>query len=192
MTERFATIGLGIALFAATNLDDLFVLLGFFADRRYRARQVVLGQYLGMAALMVASLVAAAAAVAIPGRYLGWLGIFPFLIGAKNLADAVRAKPQEEAPGPAGGASRALGVALVTVANGGDNIAAWVPVFAARGRLDLAIFAATFAAMTGAWCLAGWLLVNHRRLGPPIRRYGSPTMPWLLMALGVWIFLTRG
>jgi len=42
------TISMAIGVFAATNLDDLFVLTGFFADRRMNLRWVVLGQIVGI------------------------------------------------------------------------------------------------------------------------------------------------
>ena len=41
----FTTIGVGIALFAATNVDDIFVLLAFFTDARFRPRQIVRGRW---------------------------------------------------------------------------------------------------------------------------------------------------
>jgi hypothetical protein len=37
---------LGVTLFAATNLDDIFVLLGFFADPQFRTRYIIVGQCL--------------------------------------------------------------------------------------------------------------------------------------------------
>ncbi len=36
-------IGLAAVVFASTNIDDVFVLLGFFADPKFRARDVVIG-----------------------------------------------------------------------------------------------------------------------------------------------------
>jgi cadmium resistance protein CadD (predicted permease) len=38
-------LGLGIVLFASTNFDDIFLLIGFFAYPRFRARNVAIGQY---------------------------------------------------------------------------------------------------------------------------------------------------
>ena len=51
------SVGLGIILFASTNVDDLLVLIAFFALPRCRARDVVIGQYLGIGALIVVSVV---------------------------------------------------------------------------------------------------------------------------------------
>ncbi|WP_394831265.1 cadmium resistance transporter [Pendulispora rubella] len=188
MSELLTLVGLGLALFVSTNLDDIFILLGFFADRRYQRWQIVLGQYLGMGALVALSLGGAFAAVAIPAKYIGLLGAFPFLIGVKNLVSAFRGEPAQKEPSAAPSVSSVASVALVTLANGGDNIAAYVPVFATRKAHELAVILVCFAVMTGVWCAAGSFLVNHRTLGAPIRRYGQILLPWVLMALGISIF----
>jgi cadmium resistance protein CadD (predicted permease) len=51
MQSLVALSGLAIVLFASTNVDDLFVLLGFFSDPKLRARDIVVGQYAGIATL---------------------------------------------------------------------------------------------------------------------------------------------
>ena len=58
MESSFALLGLAIALFASTNVDDVFVLVGFFADPKFRARDIVIGQYTGITALFGVSVVA--------------------------------------------------------------------------------------------------------------------------------------
>ena len=45
MDSFLALIGLAVVVFVSTNIDDVFVLIGFFADKNYRARDVVVGQY---------------------------------------------------------------------------------------------------------------------------------------------------
>jgi cadmium resistance protein CadD (predicted permease) len=42
-------IALGIGAFVATNIDDLFILMVFFAKRSFTTPQIILGQYVGMA-----------------------------------------------------------------------------------------------------------------------------------------------
>jgi cadmium resistance protein CadD (predicted permease) len=47
MRGLWSTTGLAVLLFASTNVDDIFVLIAFFSDRAFRAREVVAGQLLG-------------------------------------------------------------------------------------------------------------------------------------------------
>jgi cadmium resistance protein CadD (predicted permease) len=52
-----SVLGRAIVAFAATNLDDIFVLTLFFAQKNLRRWHIVVGQYLGLAGLITVSLV---------------------------------------------------------------------------------------------------------------------------------------
>jgi cadmium resistance protein CadD (predicted permease) len=173
----------GVAAFAATNLDDLFLLTAFFADRAYRARSVVAGQYAGIGLLYGASLAAALAAVVVPEGYVRLLGVLPVAIGLKRLF----AGAEESQDLPHTGA--ALSVAAVTLANGADNIAVYVPLFAVRPRAELAVIGVVFALMTALWCWGAYRLVTHPHWGHAIRTRGHRLVPWALIALGAGILL---
>ena len=90
MESLFALLGMAIVLFASTNVDDVFVLIGFFADPKFRTRDVVFGQYVGIAALFSVSVAASLLSLVAPRTYVGWLGIVPILIGLKKLLDLYR------------------------------------------------------------------------------------------------------
>jgi cadmium resistance protein CadD (predicted permease) len=177
-------------VFAATDLDDLLILIAFFADPRLRASQVVAGQYLGIAALFAASFVVALAALAVPTAYVGLLGFVPIALGLKELWELREGEEHDEPRGRAVGG--AIGVASVTIANGGDNIGVYVPLFATREIYEIAIFAAVFAVMTGLWCWAAHRLVSHPAAGAPIRRYAHLGVPFVLIGLGVFILYEVG
>jgi cadmium resistance protein CadD (predicted permease) len=74
-----AAIVASVTTFAATNVDDLFLLSVFFA-RREPMRRVMAGQYLGFAGIVVLSMFGFWAALAqfrgsrkhIPPHGLGW------------------------------------------------------------------------------------------------------------------------
>jgi cadmium resistance protein CadD (predicted permease) len=182
---------LGVVAFAATNVDDLFVLTAFFADPSSRAWHVVLGQYLGIAVLTVASMACALAALAIPTAWVGLLGLLPVAIGVKKLYEARR---RIEAPAPPlrAAGTAALSVAAVTVANGGDNLVIYISLFASQSRSSWLLLAGVFAVLTGLWCVVGLSLVRHRTLGPLLRRHGRRVLPWLLIGLGVYIIVRSG
>ena len=170
-----------MAAFAATNLDDLFLLVAWFAAGRARARDIVLGQFLGIGALFAASSAAAVLALAVPAAHLAWLGLVPILLGVRMLARE-RADETPEAPG-------LLPVAAVTVANGADNLGVYIPLFATSGAAAIAAYGAVFAVMTALWCaLAGWL-VRHPAAGAPLRRHGPKAVPPVLVGIGLWILL---
>jgi len=77
-------------------------------------------------------------------------------------------------------------VAGVTIANGGDNLGVYIPLFAsATGAIP--IYAAIFAVMTALWCWIGYRLVRNRWVGERLRRYGHLLLPYVLIALGLYI-----
>jgi cadmium resistance protein CadD (predicted permease) len=185
-------IALGMTAFAATNLDDAFVLLLFFGDRRYRARHVFVGQAAGVGLLVALSLVGALAALALPARAVGLLGLLPIAIGAKQLIERRRERHAEPAAGEvpqprAAGWRQAAAVAGVTLANGGDNVGIYVPLFAARPPGEIALLLAVFAVMLVAWTAAGYLLARRSALAGRLRRVSGAVMPWVLVGLGLAI-----
>lgn len=196
MESLGALIGLAIVLFASTNVDDVFVLIGFFADPTFRARDVVLGQYLGIAALFCVSVTASLLSLAIPRAYVGLLGIVPILIGMKKLFDLYRKRDATEESlerhADAGGNRRAATVAFVTLANGGDNIGIYTPTFAIRSGNELAVIGLIFSVMTALWCFLAHWMVNYPKLGAPIRRYGHHVSPIVLIGLGILILYQAG
>lgn len=187
---------LAIGLFVSTNLDDLFILIGFLSNPKFKPRQIVAGQLAGLGALYAAAVVLSLLALVIPPAWIGLLGLLPIAIGLKELWELRQPDEPEdnEAAGSSGtrGRGNVLTVAAMTVANGGDNLSIYTPVFANRSGLDVAITRVGFAAMTLAWVGAAFWLTRHRTLGAPIRRYGTRVTPFVLIGLGAWILQEAG
>ena len=183
--------GLAIALFASTNVDDLFVLLGFFSDPKLRRRDIVVGQYAGIATLFGLSIAASLLSLVIPRAYIGLLGIVPIVIGVKRLIELLRGTDRtEEDLGvhrKGEGDGRTATVALVTIANGGDNIGIYTPSLAIRSGYEIAVIALVFVVMTALWCYFAHWMVNHPKFGAPIRLYGHRVAPIVLIGLGILI-----
>ncbi len=192
----FGILGLAIVLFASTNVDDIFVLLGFFVDPKFRTRQIVIGQYLGIAALYGVSLLASMISLVIPAAYIGLLGLAPIFLGLKKLWEWWKGFETEDDPenhsGTSIGHGRIAAVAMVTIANGGDNISIYTPLFATRTMGEIAVIAVIFAFLTALWLGAAHFLINHPRIGAPIRRYGHRVVPFVLVALGTLILYEAG
>ena len=195
---------LAVAAFAATNVDNLFVLLAFFADAREAWRPVVIGQYVGSLALVAIACLIAALTIHIPRSYVGLIGIMPILIGIGKLLESIRARPpaaddrEAEASGPDahGVPQRVLStiwtVATVAIANGSDNLSVYVPLFAAHALAQGVAIVIVFIVMIGLWCVLARWLVGHRLLGAPIRRYAHAVLPWVLMLIGASVIVGSG
>jgi len=94
-----SVLGRAVVAFAATNIDDVFVLTLFFAQKNLRRWHVVVGQYVGLAGLITISLAGYFARLLIPHRWIGLLGLAPIAIGIKKLIDWTRERsaPKKEA-----------------------------------------------------------------------------------------------
>lgn len=202
MAEVIGAVGVALPLFASTNTDDLVILLAFFASGRYRTAQVVAGQMLGMAVLVGVSLaLSQAAGLAVPEAWIGLLGLAPIAIGAVKLwglvrgdADAATASAGELPEESRGwhGRSQMLTVAGVRVANGGDNIGVYVPVFAVMGAGEVLAVSLMFAALTGVLCGVAYALVNNALVGRRIQAVGERALPFVLIGVGVLVLWEAG
>jgi cadmium resistance protein CadD (predicted permease) len=192
MESFIVTVGIGIVAFVVTDLDDLLVLVGFFADPSFRPWQIVAGQFGGIAILYGLSVAASFASLILPTGYIGLLGLVPIIIGFMKLVapEVAGEEPPEHGGAAVSGLSppgNVVAVAAVTVANGGDNIATYAPLFAGRPGEDVVVIGLVFVAMTAAWCAVARWLVRHRTLGRPLRKYGGRVLPHVLVWLGVLI-----
>ena len=196
MDHYAALFALAIGLFVTTNIDDIFVLVGFFSDPAFKPRQIAIGQLAGVAALYAASVVLSLLALVVSAAYIGLLGVLPIAVGLRKIWQLRRAVEQEDDPQTSAGTSaprgNILAVAAVTIANGGDNLSIYTPMFATRRGLDVALIGFVFAAMTLAWVGAAFWLTHHRTLGAPIRRHGRRLIPFVLVALGFYILHEAG
>jgi cadmium resistance protein CadD (predicted permease) len=187
--------GLAIALFASTNVDDMFVLVGFFSDPKFRPKDIVTGQYAGITALFALALLGSLLALVVSRAYIGLMGVVAIALGAKRLFDLYRNRdvPESRLEHPnTGRHTRAATVAFLTLANGADNIGIYMPAFAIRSPFEIGMFAVIFAVMTGLWCFFAHWIVRHPTFGKPIRRYGQRVAPLVLIAIGVSILYDAG
>ena len=183
-------IVLAVVAFIATNIDDALLLVAFFTDPRLDRTDVFVGQFVGMAAIVAIAAALAVLSLAIPDRYVDYLGLLPILVGIKGLWLARRTEKDPWSPTtPLDARGPLSSVALVTLANGGDNVAVYVPLFAHHTIPQIVLICAIFAAMTCLWSLYGKLLSARPEIGEWIRRWGRATVPFVLIAIGFFMLL---
>lgn len=179
-----------VAIFVSTNLDDIFILLLFFSDKQYKVRDILVGQLLGIASLIALSMAGGLIGLIIPSYYLGILGVFPIYLGVNALIKLRVASSEENDPAPSMHKSYAyqfLFITTITIANGGDNVGIYVPIFSNLPWLPMLIMIFVFTIMTLLWCLLALYLTSHPKLAEPIKRLSVWVTPFLLIGLGVYI-----
>jgi cadmium resistance protein CadD (predicted permease) len=193
-------LGVAAAVYASTNIDNLLVLSFFFADHQLRPRLIVLGHFLSAAVIVAVSLVVGLGASSLPSGYVSILGILPLGLGVQRLITLSGERNPREAPEPGSDAARVLeegariqkathsqllAVAGVGIANSGDNLAAYVALFA-RAPAAIPWYLLAFTVLTALWCFAGYW-ISSRLVGDYVRRAGRVAFPFVMIALAVWI-----
>ncbi|QLQ36861.2 cadmium resistance transporter [Micromonospora robiginosa] len=191
MTDLIAAAAGAAGVFAATNLDDVVVLTVLFVAARRSGRprpwQIVAGQYAGIGALVAVAVVAAAGLLVVPDPWPGLLGLLPVALGVRALLR--RDAEDDEPPAVVG---TLLGVAGVTVANGADNIAVYVPVFRTLDPATGLVWLLVFAVLVAVWCAVAAALGGHPRVVALVGRAGHWLVPAIFIAIGATILLTSG
>ncbi|WP_435858038.1 cadmium resistance transporter [Streptomyces umbrinus] len=190
-------IGQAVGLFAVTNVDDILILALFFAQgagHRGSTRRIVLGQYLGFAAILVVAVAAALGATFLPEPVIPYLGLLPLALGLKAAWQAWKHRGEDgddEDRAQAGGPT-SMAVAAVTLANGGDNIGVYVPVFATAGIGGMSVYAVVFLILVAVWCFAGRFVATRPVIGTALARWGHILLPVVLIAIGLLILVEGG
>ncbi len=195
--DLVSLVVLGVAAFAATNIDDIFLLMVFFSSSNLAARHVVAGQYVGFGLLVGIGAVSSLVGLVVPSRIVGLLGLFPIAIGVKKLFD-IRTRPKEDGVHVEGLQNKkgkwsyisVSRVATVTFADGSDDIGVFVPLFATHGTgVEISTLTAAFLLMTGAWCAVGYYAAKHGWLAKQLRRFGHLVFPFVLIGIGISVLV---
>jgi cadmium resistance protein CadD (predicted permease) len=134
---------------------------------------------------------------------VGLLGLVPLAIGVRGLVGLRRRRVEPELGAPGGGrhrwraADRGVGrsliaAALVTIGAGGDNLAAYIPLFRVGGVTKFASIAVVFA--VGEVAVTALILIGgrHPRARGLMTRLGTVAVPVLLCGVGVLVLVQAG
>ena len=135
---------------------------------------------------------------------VGLLGLVPLVIGVRGLVGLRSRRAWKPEAGAAGGvplrsrpANRAVGrsltaAALVTIGAGGDNLAAYIPLFRVGGFTNFAAIAVVF--VIGEAVLTALVLTGgrHPKARGVMTGLGTVAVPVLLCAVGVLVMVQAG
>ncbi|MEH2322243.1 MAG: cadmium resistance transporter [Nostoc sp.] len=200
----------GIIAFIATNIDDIIILLIFFSqvDVNFRRRHILFGQYLGFIAIIIASLPGFFGGLVVQREWIGLLGLLPIAIGIHHLVyreeDTITVQTVSSDFRQSTPTNPVLSfilsilhpqtykVAAVTIANGGDNISIYIPLFAGHDLTSLGVILSIFFVMVGLWCAIAYFLSRQPTIANILSRYGQAVVPFVLIGLGLFIMYERG
>jgi cadmium resistance protein CadD (predicted permease) len=205
------TLMTGTAVAFATTFDDNLYLTLFFGkvNRTFCPRHVVIGEYLGFTALIGVSLVGFLGGLVISEQLLGLLGFLPIAIGLSQLlkreddgdvihtvSSSLKTPQARRTPQKPFWATlkdpQTYRVSMVTIANGGNNIGIYVPLFATSTLPSLSVIVSICYATIGLWCFLSYRLTRQPAIAFVIARYARKVFPFVLMWIGLRIVMDNG
>ncbi|KAF8860765.1 hypothetical protein BDZ45DRAFT_800473 [Acephala macrosclerotiorum] len=189
------SIGTACTTFAITNIDDMFVLVTFFAEAATSTTltplKITLGQYIGFTIIVVISMIGFGVSLVLPSEPIGFLGLLPILLGVWKLFDLLfpRIEEEEEEESKFAGMRSVLKVSVITLMNGGDNIGTYIPLFSQAKGSEIAVYVIVYYILMGVWCLAAFLVMRQKHVLFLVERYLQWAIPFLYMGLGVYIIV---
>jgi cadmium resistance protein CadD (predicted permease) len=187
-----ADLGVAAAAFIGTNVDNAVVTVAMVAAAPpERASRLVLGQATGFLVLALAAGATAIALFELSTRVIGLLGVVPLALGLRGLW-ALRHRE-----GPSRTSTRAVGsgftaAALVTIAAGGDNLAAYIPLFRVAGPTSVSATVFVFVVAEAVLSLLILRVGLHPRTRSAAVRVGELASPLLLCAVGGLVIWRAG
>lgn len=199
MESLLETVVTAVVAFTATNVDDLFIIMLLFSQRnKFTTKEVYAGQLLGMSTLILLSLSGIVFALIVPLPYIGLLGFFPIYLALKELFsrdddddDDVETTIVKKSVIPFLTAGT-VSVAFIAIANGGDNVGVYIPLFTSQSPMQLSCMIGIFLLMTFLWVRIGQYMSYHPLVAKGLERYNHIIFPLILIGLGIYIFIECG
>jgi cadmium resistance protein CadD (predicted permease) len=141
----------------------------------------------------VISAAGAAFALLLPDVLVRLLGLVPLALGLVGLANALgRGQADDRGDAPPATRLDTGRVTAITIANGADNVAIYVPLFASAGAGGMVLTAAIFLALIALLLLVSWAIGSRPAVERAVERAGAYAVPVVLIALGVFILAGVG
>ncbi|GAB1537769.1 cadmium resistance transporter [Scytonema sp. NUACC21] len=211
MNWLIGTLIIGFSAAFATTFDDNIYLTAFFGkvNHSFRPKHIILGEFVGFTTLVIASLPGFFGGLLLPEAWIGLLGILPIVIGISHIMSredgeetiqavsidfnpSAKAKVQRKSLWVTLRDPQTYRVSAVTIANGGNNIGIYVPLFASSNLPSLGVILCVCYTTVGLWCFLSYNLTRNPLMAPVLARFGRKVFPFVLMWLGFSIMMKSG
>jgi cadmium resistance protein CadD (predicted permease) len=189
LTDFISLLATGATAFVASNIDDTFILILLFSTPGLLARNIILGQFLGIVVLVIISSLAAFLTLAVPLFVIGLMGFIPIILGIKRLLELQEAPIKKKEILKTDHLS-ILFVSAVTISNGGDDIGVFTPLFAKYNTpAEVTILVILLMVVTGLWCVSTFYFIKHPFVVSRVKYFTRIITPFALIGIGVYIIL---
>lgn len=172
--------------FVATNIDDILILMLLYAgaESRRGVISITAGQFTGILLIIICSVLVSRGLRLFDEKYIRLLGIVPIAIGIISIF-------RKEEDAGAGLTSSYTAVTMLTLANGADNLAIYIPLFSTYQTKELVFASAVYLACTLLMCLLAYRIISLPMVARAVGSCSRFLSPAVFILLGCFI-LVRG
>ena len=178
--------------FVATNVDNLLLLVVVMGAEPRKRAAIALGFVSSAVCVLSVAALGAVLGANLDPELLGYLGLVPLLLGVYLLLKQWRTKAPAQEPDDtllASPGSGWLTAFLLMFSNSGDSLAVFFPLLAESERDSLLLIISVFLSMALLWTALAWSIADQPRLARRIEQVGEKLMPWMMMAVGIYILM---
>ena len=182
-----------VTSFLSTSLDNL-LLFAFVLQSQPRWKWfAALGYITACAVILTLSVGVALVGGALDGKYVGFLGAVPVVLGVRMLwaqyrgADADRQSHKERSF--SSGPQLLFGTAALMLGNSGDSLALFLPLFIDTRPSYYLFLVLSYCLVAAVWILTAYRVATHIGFADRTLRACEIAAPFLMIALGIYIFM---
>ena len=185
--SELAIIALVAGSYAATNIDNLTILVSWMLAGQISSAGIARGYAMATVAILAISTFLGLSSNVIPIELVGYLGIFPIGLGIYSLLGQIRGRSQQAEVNTGNGA--ALGIAATLTANSADSIIIFSPMLAdSQAIIDLYI-ASAFVVVAMIWFWMAKITSKRAAKLDVVVRVAGWIAPFIMIYVGIYILL---
>ena len=191
--EILALLVLVAGSFAATNVDNLVLMVVLLGAQPDSKASVTLGFTIGAIGVLCVSVLGTGLGASLDPGIIGYMGIAPVLMGLYLLYRQLRpppANPQKSVK--AREVSGVLATSVLMFSNSADSIAVFFPLMAESSGDSLPWVVSAFLVMVLLWAALAWSVSEQPALARRIEHMGEKLVPWIMIMAGIYILLDTG
>lgn len=186
-----------IAVFAATSIDFLIILILLFSQAKQgQTKHIWTGQFAGTALILIVSLLTALGVMTfVPESWqIGLLGLIPIFLGIRFWIIGEDEDEEEVLEAFSAHKHRFLWVTvtLIVLAASADNFSIYIPYFTTLRAGEIYMVFALFAVLVALLCYISARLAAVPAFAEKIEKHQRWIVPLVFIALGLYILVENG
>lgn len=184
--SELTIIALVAGSYAATNMDNLTILVSWMLAGNISRTSVALGYAMATIAVLAVSTILGLSSNAIPVGFIGYLGVIPIGLGVWSLVGQFRGSQQGEVDA---GTGAAFGIGATLTANSVDSIIVFAPLLADSQTVIDAYIASTFIVVAAVWYWMAKFASQRAAKLDVVTKIAGWLAPFIMIFVGIYILM---